>query len=90
MTSVPGSCSQNSMQVVARDVGLVADAHELRDAHVQRAGVVEDGEAQRAALRREGHAARRHFDRRERGVHHHGGIGVQDAEAVRARPGACL
>src|SRR5262249_48046189 len=37
-------------QVVARDVGLVADGDEARDAEVERTDLVEDGDPQRAAL----------------------------------------
>ena len=71
-------------EVVAGDVGLVADGDERREADAERARVVEDGQAEGAALARHGHVAGRRKDRRERRVHAHGGIGVDHAHAVRA------
>ncbi len=70
-------------QVVARDVGLVADRHEGRHPDVQLADVVEDGEAEGAALREHADVAGGRPVRREGGVERDGGIGIEDAHAVR-------
>jgi hypothetical protein len=79
-----GSSPQYCDQIVARDVGLVADRHELVDADAELLGVVEDGQADRARLRRERDAAVGRPGRREGGVEGDRGIGVEQAEAVGA------
>ena len=55
-------------QVVRRDVGLVADRDEARQAEAARVRLLEQREAERAALRRERDAARRERAARERRV----------------------
>ena len=84
MTSVRGSSAQYLQQVVARDVGLVADRGEAGDADIQPLDVVEDGQAERAALRRERDPPGGRVDGRERRVHAKRRIGVQDPHAVGA------
>ena len=71
-------------QVVPRDVGLVAHAHELRDAERESPRVVEDREAQGSALRRKRDPAGKRVHRRECRVQGDGGIRVEEAETVRA------
>ena len=72
-------------EVVAGEVGLVADRDERREADAARRRLVDRGDPERAALRREGDAARAcgspgaNVAFSETGV-----IGVGDAEAVRA------
>ena len=84
MTSVRGSSAQVLEQIVARDVRLVADRDEARDADAEPARVVEDRQPERAALGRHGDGARWRIDRREGRVQLHRGIGVQEAHAVGA------
>ena len=69
-------------QVVRRDVGLVADRHERREAEPAGLGPLEEGEPERAGLRGEADSPGRERARREGGVEADGGGG--DAEAVRA------
>jgi hypothetical protein len=71
-------------QIVARHVGLVADADERGQPDAAVLGEFEDRHAERAALRRQRDAACRRDDRRERSVHANRGVGVQDAHAIRA------
>src|ERR1044072_1874310 len=71
-------------EVVGRDVGLVADAHEVRDPEPQRAGGFEDREPERTALRRKRDLPGRRPGRRERRVEPHAGLGVEHPEAVGA------
>ncbi len=69
-------------EVVRRDVGLVPDRHERRDAEVQARRVVEQREAERPALRRQRHAALGRIGRSEGGVQAHGRVRVHEAHAV--------
>ena len=69
-------------QIVARDVGLVADADERRQSDRSLRGELEHRHAERAALRHQRDASGRRVDRRERGVQPDLGIGVQQAHAV--------
>ena len=69
-------------QVVARDVGLVADADELGQAHLPGGGERENRQAQRAALRGERDAALAREHRREGRIQADGRIGVQQPHAV--------
>ena len=71
-------------EVVGRDVGLVPDGDEGRDAEVQARGVVEQGEAERAALRGQADVSFGRIGRRERRVQAEGGIRVHQAHAVGA------
>src|SRR5581483_12428579 len=68
-------------QVVRRDVRLVADRDERREAEPALLRLLEQGDAERAALRREGGAARREGAAGEGGVEAH--ARACDAEAVR-------
>ena len=58
MTRVAGSPSQYSQQIVARHVGLVADADERRQPELTLGRELENREAERAALRRQRRRAR--------------------------------
>ncbi len=69
-------------QVVARDVGLVADAHEVRDPDVELGRVLEDREPEGSALGRERDPPRGRIGGREGGVELDAGLGVDDAQAV--------
>ena len=71
-----------AQEIVARDVGLVADRDEGRHPDVQLADVVEDGEPERAALREHADVPDRRPVRREGRVQGDGGVGVEDAHAV--------
>ena len=71
-------------QVVAGDIGLVADADERRQADAALPRELENREPERAALRREPDAAGRRHDRRERGVEAHLRRRVEQAHAVGA------
>ena len=73
-------------QVVGRDVGLVADRDERREAEPARLGRLEQREAERAALRGEADVAGRGRAGGEGRVQARPGDG--DAEAVRARSAA--
>ena len=70
-------------QVVAADVGLVADGDELRNADAVLARVVEHRQAERARLRHERGASRRRHRRARRWRSSTSRVGVQDAHAVR-------
>ncbi len=69
-------------QVVARDVGLVADGDEGRDAEVQAPRAVEQRDPERAALGGEGHAAGGRVDRGERRVEPNAGVRIDESHAV--------
>ena len=71
-------------QVVARDVGLVADGGEGGDAEVERTREVEQREPEGSALRGERHAARRWEGRGEGRVEADLRIRVDQTHAVRA------
>ena len=77
-----GSSDQVLNQIVARDVGLVADRDEARDTDVEPARVVENRETQGAALRRHRDTTRGRIGRGERRVQRICRIGVQQAHAV--------
>ncbi len=82
-TPVAGSVLPEAQEVVAGQVGLVADRDEGREADPELARVLQQRDPQAAALREHPHvAARRHLAREgrvEQGV----GGGVDDAQAVR-------
>ncbi len=84
MTCVSASCSQVLQQVVARDVGLVADADEGRQADAAVRRQVEDGETEGAALGREADVSRGRQQRREGRVQSDSRRGVDEAHAVRS------
>ncbi len=71
-------------EVIAGDVGFVADGDERREADAQLPGVVEDGQAEGSALAGHADVAGGREDARERAVHHRRGVGVDHAHAVRA------
>ena len=70
-------------QVVGRNVGLVPQRHEGRDAEAQRVRPREQLDADASGLGREADAAGYRRDRRERGVHANCGVRVHDPDAVR-------
>ena len=69
-------------EVVAREVGLVADRDEGRQPEAEAVGVLDDREAERAALREEPDAPVDRQGRGERGVEPDVGLEVDDAHAV--------
>src|SRR6185503_18092928 len=71
-------------EVVARDVRLVADRREHAEAEAEALRVLEERRAERAGLRHERDAALDRLGAREGRVHAVGGLGVDDAHAVRA------
>ena len=81
-------------EVFRGDVGLVAEADEVADSDAVVARLVEQGDPQRARLGSHRHVARRRPVRGEGRVKRDFGIGVEDAETVRAddpkRRGPCM
>jgi hypothetical protein len=69
-------------EVVAREVGLVADGDEGREAQVQGIGILDDGQPEGARLRQEPDVALDRRVRGERRVHPNVVVGVDDAHAV--------
>ncbi len=70
-------------EVVARQVGLVPDRDERRQAESEPPGRLDDRDAEPAALRQEADLPRHRRVRREGGVQMHVRVGVEDPEAVR-------
>src|SRR6185436_7436471 len=68
-------------EIVARNVRLVADRDERRDAEVELGGVVEESESQSSALRGERHLAFRGIDRTEGRVQPEARVRVDEAHA---------
>ena len=79
-----GSSLPVLQQVVAADVGLVADRDELRDADARARRPGHELDAEPARLRQERDVSGIGWRRRERRVHADSGRGVHDAEAVRS------
>ena len=71
-----------SQQVVAGDVGLVADRHEARDADAAASALVDQRDAERARLRHERDVSRDGIERRKGGVHADEEVGVRQSHAV--------
>ena len=84
MTSVRGSVLPVLEEVVAGEVGLVAERDERRQADAARPGEVERGDAEGAALRGEADPAGRRRAGREARVERDVRVGVDHAEAVGA------
>ncbi len=71
-------------QVDFVDVGLVAEADKLAEAHLPLFGVIENRGAQRAALRDKSEVSGLGHLATERGVHRDVRIGIDDSQTVRA------
>ena len=72
-----------AQQVVARQVGLVADRHERRQADAEPTGGLDDGDPKPTALRHEPDRSRCGGMRSEGGVQANVGRGVEHPEAIR-------